>query len=250
MGDGTSTLTFAGSANTTVAGAFMVTGGTGNDSVDLSSTNLVAKKGIFADLGDGANMVSGTFLGLKSKSLSITTGAGADTVSVNGTGSVGPLTLHLGDGNNAATITDGPGTLLAASIDFLSASAAANTDSLTLSGLQVTGKFTGTFGAGASTVKIDDSVFASLFTLMTGDGADVVKLDTTDTGSATFFEKAVTINLGVGADAITLGGATSTERIVTSSTFTVDGGTDADMDTKTDGGGNTFAKPPVYTNFP
>jgi hypothetical protein len=254
MGDGPSTLSFGASpyvsTNATIAGLVKITGGTGDDSVDLSSTNLSATKGIFIDLGDGTNHVTGSFLNLNSKALSIIGGAGDDTINVSGTGKLGAATLHLGAGNNAATLTDGPGSLQVGSLDFLSESAAGSTDSLTLTGVHFAGKFTGIFGAGASTVQIDDSVFSGIVTLNTGAGADVVNLDTTDSGSATFFTKAVSIDLGAGADAIALGGTLSTERIVTSSTFTVNGGIDFDTDTKTDGGHNTFAKPVAYTNFP
>lgn len=254
-GSGPSTLDFRASGtlsvNLTIKGSIHVAGGTGDDLVDLSAMNLTVGKGIDLALGDGANSAFGFLLGLATSGLKVTSGAGSDSVLFNALGSLGAVVLDLGAGSNSASIrafiptfTD---PLTAKSLSFTSASGPVETDNFDLAGVQVLGKLNATFGAGVSTLTIDDSLVGGLFTVDTGAGADIVNLDTGATGFGVVLAKAATLQLGDGEDLLVLGGNGLSSLLMAKAAFTADGG--IGTNTLTNAAGNVFAQLPVFTNF-
>ncbi len=233
----------------TVKKAIHLVGGANADTVSfLGATNLKVAGGINIELGDGANSVLGPVVNLVTKSLSVTGGSGTDAVFLPvTTGNLGAVTLALGAGANSAIITGGAAPLALASLVYTSTGAAADADSLTLARLIVSGKLDAKFGAGASTFLVDDSTIGNTFNAETGAGADMVKIDTTDTYTGTVFTKAATLHLGDDDDTLVLGGNGTSELVTAKSTFTVDGGTGTN--TLTDGPGNIYAKPLASTGF-
>ena len=88
-------------------------------------------------------------------------------------------------------------------------------DIIEFSRLTVNGTTTLSLGDGANSVTIDDSLFAGGFNLITGSGADTVKLDTVaGTTMATTFNKAVKMSLGAGVDSVTFGGSADVSQAI------------------------------------
>ena len=110
-------------------------------------------------------------------------------------------------------------------------------DTLTLMRLEVGGTTTLSLGDGLNTVTIDDSLFAGIFRLTTGRGADFVNLDTQiGTDRATTFNRTVTLSLGAGNDSLTLAGGTDAgQAVVYLSTFIAHHGADVDSVFQTPG---------------
>lgn len=237
-------------AGLTVKSSFQLTTGSGDDTIALGTpTNVKVGKEISFQLGDGTNVLTGTPSNLVTKKFSVTGGSGADTVSLVGAGNnLGAVSLALGDGVNAATLKGAAGQLQLASLSFISTSAAANTDSLTLARIVITGKVDAKFGAAATAVTVDDSTFGNLFTIDTGAGSDMVKLDNGATNTGSLFAKAVDLKLGDGDDLLILGGNGSSSVIRAKATFTADSGTGSN--TLNNDAGNVFAKEPVFIGFP
>jgi len=222
--------------------------GAGADTVDFSGvSNIKVAGGIALELGDGANVVTGPFANLVTKGVSITGGSGADSVALSGSGNLGAVVLTLGAGANTAAITGGAAPLALGSLVYGSASAAADADGLSLARLIVAGKVDAKFGAGVSTFLVDDSIVGGTFNAETDAGADVVKIDTTDSYTGTVLAKAVTLKLGDDSDTLVLGGNGTSELVTTKAAFTADGG--AGTNTLTNDMANVFAKTPVTTGF-
>jgi hypothetical protein len=148
------------------------------------------------------------------------TGSGANTVTV------GTAFHHTGlvVGKNL-TITTG-----------------AAADTLTFNKLEVGGATKLSLGNGNSSVTIDDSVFTGAFTLTTGAGIDVVKLDTTAGSSApTLFERPVLIAQGAGNDQVVrAGGGDANQELIVLSTFVIHHGAGNDTDTVGPAGHEVF----------
>lgn len=230
----------------TIKNSFEVKTGAGNDKVNFQSvTNSKFGKGINLSLGDGENEVGVGFGNVVSKALTITGGSGPDNVEISGSGSLGAVNVSLGAGSNFTALSGNSVALGLSSLNYTSASDGMATDTLLLARIQVLGKSNTEFGAGSSTLKIDDSVFGGPFTADTGAGGDFVSIDTEDSNASTILTKPVTIILGDGDDMLTLGGADAVSTIVNAkAAFKADGG--SGMNTLTNSAGNIFAKDPVF----
>jgi hypothetical protein len=227
---------------------FEVTTGGGNDSVGFQTANAKFSGGAKLTLGDGNNQVNGLLANAMFKSLTVTAGDGTDGLQFTGAGNLGAVNASLGAGVNQAAFSGSTTPLAISSLTFVSASAAMETDGLALARVQVTGKLAATFGAGVSTVQVDDGAIGGPFTVDTGDGADAVVIEMGDSNAGTIFAKAVSIILGGGNDALTLGGNNALSSVVNAkSTFKADGG--SGMNTLTNSSDNTFAKEPVFENL-
>jgi hypothetical protein len=235
----------------TVKKTMHIATGSGDDSLNFgTAANVKVGKEIKLELGDGTNLVTGTPSNVVTKKFSFTGGSGQDTISLVGaSNNLGAVALTLGAGVNAATLSGGgAGTMMLSSLSFTSTSAAADTDSLTLARVLVSGKLDAKLGAGISALTIDDSTFGNLFMIDTGAGADTVKIDNGATNTGTVLVKAAVLNLGDGDDLLILGGNGTTSLLKTKAAFSADGGTGSN--TLNNDGGNVFAKDPVFTNFP
>jgi len=233
----------------TVKKAIHIVGGAGDDVIDFGTVlNFKIVQGFKLELGDGTNEVTGNFSNLTAKSFTLTGGVGQDTVDLGGSGSLGTVSLTLGAGKNAATFEGSTFPLTLSALAYISASGATDPDSLTLDHVGVTGKLDAKFGAGISTLLIDDSIIGGTLKADTGAGADVAKLDTGATNAGTVLAKAVSLILGDDADMLILGGNGTSSLLTTKSTFFADGG--VGTNTLTNDAGNVFAKAPTFVSLP
>jgi hypothetical protein len=141
------------------------------------------------------------------------------SVTVSGTGR---QTVFLGTGLSESDLLVG---------GRLTVIAGPGADIVNLGRVLVSGATSLWLGEGNNTTVIDDCVFAGTFSLLTGSGADTIKLETsTGTKNATTFKGAVTISEGAGADSLTLAGPTDAgQAIVALGTFVVHHGAGADL---------------------
>ena len=183
--------TVSGSLSTIIAGKIGVTNGAGTN---------ITKIGSLAT--PGTLFVTGA--------LALTGGIGSDTLAIHSTsGSIsGGVSTTLGAGASNVSVA-GSG-LIIAGLTVKTSGVGSAADTLTLSGLISTKAISATLGAGAATVKIDDIIALDKFTLNTGAGGSTINIETDAafTGASTFF-KAANIISGIGADALTIGSATS-----------------------------------------
>ncbi|MHA3772964.1 beta strand repeat-containing protein [Verrucomicrobiota bacterium sgz303538] len=228
-------------------GIHVVTGG-GNDKVSFDGNmNVKVGQGIDLELGAGDNEVSGTVTNFVTKSLKVTGGDGADLVTLGGSGNFGAVALTLGAGANSAILSGGVVPLAIASLSFVSTGAADTADSLTLARIISAGNLSANFGAGASTLRINDSTIGGSSDADTGAGGDLVEIDAAATNAGTVLVKAATIKLGDGDDTLILGGNGTSSLLTTKSTFSADGG--SGTNTLTNGAGNVLAKDPKFLSF-
>lgn len=233
----------------TVKKGIHVVGGAGDDEVDFGTAlNFKVTKGFKLELGDGANEVNGNFANLSTSGFTIIGGVGEDVVNLSGSGNAGAVSLALGAGKNTAAFTGSTFPLALSSLSFTSISGAADDDGLTLDRVALTGKLDAKFGAGISTLLIDDSTIGGTLKADTGAGADVVKLDTGATNAGTVLAKAVSLILGDDADMLILGGNGTSSLLTTKATFFADGG--GGSNTLTNDAGNVFAKTPTFVSLP
>jgi hypothetical protein len=103
-------------------------------------------------------------------------------------------------------------------------------DLVNLGHVQVGGATALYLGDGNNTARIDDSLFAGAFSLITGAGADAIFVDTVaGTTAATTFKGPVSISEGAGSDSLTLAGPNDAgQAIVALGTFVVHHGTGSD----------------------
>jgi hypothetical protein len=153
--------------------------GTGDNDLDFSSATLAKK-------------------------FSVTTGAGDDTVQLNGANITGNTTLNVGSGANDVTSADAAGAGGLIESGALSVTGGAGDDTVDLSGAQVTGNVTTTLGGG------DNSFLSTGSTAATFGGN--VNFTTTDKGDNQFvivgggnansIAGGLTVNTGAGDDTV------------------------------------------------
>ena len=182
-------------------------GGTGVDSVQITSAGLLASKGLTAKLGDGDNVFTATvadarFLG--PVSISHLNHAGTATTSFNVSGTLtiaGGLTVSYGTGSSNTVVT------AASAVDIggaLKVNSIGGTDTLTLSATAgvatVKGGVNVDFGSGTNTVTLSGSSIVTPALTFTGTGgADVFSATSTSLRVG-----AMTLNLGDGGNSVSI----------------------------------------------
>ncbi|WP_347919617.1 Hint domain-containing protein [Paracoccus marcusii] len=224
----------AGAGNDTIDGGLgndLIDAGDGNDLVNLTGTfgNDTITGGLGSDTLSGATLTgastvtfnggSGTFVSGGSTATfntieAVTTGSGADTVTISGTAAgtfatgAGADTINAG-GSGADSINAGDGD------DLVNLSGAFGSDTITggagsdtLSGATLTGASTVTFNGGSGTFASGGSTasFNTIEAITTGTGADTVNITGSVAGAFATGAGADTINAGgSGADSINTG---------------------------------------------
>jgi len=220
-GGGTASLV---STETTIQKNVQVTGGAGNDNVEIDGRTKIKKGFSFiGDTGDDVFTVDGGLFAVKGSTsmnggsgaeanvfdlnvvqlklagLSFSGGSSNDSVSIIADGVIGGnASFELGaDGTGPSSVVLQSragivnGLLFDGSLDINMTGA--TVDVLTIANIQVTDAFTAQTGENVSTVNISNLNGRGSFTLNTGAGADVVNLDNINAG-------VLAIDTGVGAD--------------------------------------------------
>lgn len=102
LGNGSNAVNqFPESGPISIGGTYRATGGTGLDNFQLGGVSFTARD-MFFDLGEGENMAAIGVSSVKVTNLSLTSGAGNDLISLNGTNFTvkGKLNVRAGDGEN------------------------------------------------------------------------------------------------------------------------------------------------------
>ena len=190
-----------------IGGAITIMGGTGVDSVQITSAGLLASKGLTAKLGDGDNVFTATvadarFLG--PVSISHLNHAGTATTSFNVTGTLtiaGGLTVSYGTGTSNTVVT------AASAVDIggaLKVNSLGGTDTLTLSATTgvatVKGGVNVDFGSGTNSVVFSGSSVVTPAVIFTGTGGT----DVFSTSLTSLRVGAITLNLGDGGNVVVI----------------------------------------------
>lgn len=224
-GAGTDTFTIAGTSLTVPA--FSLTLGAGDDTVNLGGTllNTLNSNGFTVNLGEGTNalnLTSGSFA-LSGGTSSIIGGSGQDSVSilpaVTAFSTTGTLSINLGGGNNSTILESG--TL---SIPTFQYTGTTGSDLLRIQGT------TATFGsvevnAGSGENEFDlwsTTTNVSTFIQYTGGaGADIIEIGNFENGGTTLtIGTFVNVQMGDGANALGVVGATINGNLTANSTLT------------------------------
>ncbi|WP_157369188.1 beta strand repeat-containing protein [Zavarzinella formosa] len=243
-----------------VGGPINFTGGANDDLVHLGlNSNLVSFGAITITGGAGSNssIVAGTELNVVGN-VSVIGGAGSDSlqfVTTNDSLITGAVSLTLGAGANSLTADSGNGTALSIgkTLNFLSTSAAPNSNTVELRAVRIQGAATITTGGGNDLILIDDVTFAGKFTLNTSGGTDTVNIEQLAgwTGHTNFLG-AVVIQTGVGDDTVKVSDvlAKPEQKAIFASSVKFDGGLGTDTLQLSDFGANLFyGSPAVKISF-
>lgn len=167
-------------------------------------------------------------------SVTLRHGPGQFETQIDNFSTSGPVIIHgnlsiLGTGTNAVKIGKGVifggGAGLVVGKKFTVSSGSGN-DTVILNNLRVGRDTNFNLGDGGNNININNSEFAGRFTLITGGGNDTfnVEMDT-GTSSATEFDKAVIVSLGLGSDSgnVAFAHVDAFQAVVVWSTFVVTG---------------------------
>jgi hypothetical protein len=167
---------------------------------------------------------------------------------ITGTGKVASIAIDLGQGANTGNVQgDSSVGLDVGRLKFVSNSTSAQSDSLSVTRALIRGVTDIAMGEGTSNVSVDSIAALGNFSLATNDGADVVAIETSG-GSSSLFEKLARIQLGLGADSLTIGGGLADRRATFNGAFIADGGDGSDT-RSIDPNGNVFSPRKTVVNF-
>ncbi len=200
------------STKLTLKGNLASTGIDAGLSVDVVSAKLSVLGAITVASANGADHFQLIADGTVAKASSINLGA-----TNSGDGGVQDVVLKGRSGNAAFTGTVADGLIFTAGLAVTSNSVAGGPDeTLDMAFVSVGGDLVATFGAAASTVTIDNLLAKGLLTINTGDGNDVVKIETLGHYGISTVTKLATILLGAGDDRLEIGdGIDSTDPVST-----------------------------------
>ncbi len=99
LGGGNNTFFYGIAAAVTISGNLSFTGGSGDDKWQSSGAGMTVGKNVTMKLGDGANTIA-VGVNISGTKLSVLTGSGVDTASIEGTGTSVAAIIALGAGND------------------------------------------------------------------------------------------------------------------------------------------------------
>lgn len=250
LGEGANNIGFSGDMGLFVGSRLRVTAGAGNDVISLVPTGARVTKAASFSLGDGNNIfLTNDF---RMGSLSLITGGGNDTATLDDLIVVGAANLNLGPGTNTVELASTGASTAASSVGgafTLSSGVGADTIRVGVNfPFHVVGAARFTTGTAAGVngndlVFISRSLFASGLAIVTGSGNDVVQLALL--GSIGVAGR-LGVNGGAGNDDVSVGTFNDAARAVrvTAVPSFVGGGGDADI-LRLFGQGNLLGPPGV-----
>lgn len=231
-----------------IKGSLKVNTNDGSDTVNITTPFLTTKGGIQIATGEGNSISAIFFAGGTAGSVKIAGGSGDDNAVITGTGKVASIAIDLGQGANTGNVQgDSSVGLDVGRLKFVSNSTSAQSDSLSVTRALIRGVTDIAMGEGTSNVSVDSIAALGNFSLATNDGADVVAIETSG-GSSSLFEKLARIQLGLGADSLTIGGGLADRRATFNGAFIADGGDGSDT-RSIDPNGNVFSPRKTVVNF-
>jgi hypothetical protein len=192
LGNAASTTTFNG--NITINDGFIGIG------ANIAVNKVTANKSLNISTGSGADTITFAGANTVNGSTSVNTGAGNDSVSFTGTASLnGNVSVTMGDGNDSIAAT--AGTIAVGGNLSLTLGNGNDTISVTPATNTVAGDLSVTLGSGADSVTVDATVSGSMSWNL-GNGNDTVTIGNAPGGKLNWIS-------GNGNDSVTFGDATN-----------------------------------------
>ena len=235
---------FGGSLS--VAGDVIVTGGAGDDFVQVSALELRAKS-LKVDSGAGHAEVIVDSAQLLLGGIRFRATEGSDSLSVAGdSGAVGLIDVNTGAGTASLSVFAPQDVLRVGGVNFNASNDAMASTTLNLARVIVAGGVNVNTGDGSDAVNIADSTFNGAVLMQTKGGADNIGVDLPDSGIMSTFYKVFSVALGEGDDTLTIGSNTFAGWARFANKVLIDAG--GGTDTTDIFNSNFFAVEPVVAN--